>query len=274
QLAERNTEVEAKNQEIEQARRALEEKAEELALTSKYKSEFLANMSHELRTPLNAILGFSDIIAEQVLGPDNPRYRDYARDINASGSHLLDLINDILDVAKIESGKMEIDAKPLDMSLTLAGIERQMALRVREKKLHLAVTIDADAPSPIADERAFKQIALNLISNAVKFTPEAGRIDVVCRRGENEGFLLAVEDSGQGIPPDKLDTVFDAFSQIDNRYDRKAGGTGLGLAMVQGLARLHGGNAWIESRVGQGTKVFVYFPLAIDRQRRAVSAHG
>ena len=252
------------------------------ALSKRYEAEsanasktaFLANMSHELRTPLNAILGFSDIIAAQSFGPGNPSYQEYARDIHTSGAHLLDLINDILDVAKIESGKMEIDAKTLDVSQTLAGIERQMAASALEKGQHLTFTVDADAPLLVGDERALKQIVLNLVSNAIKFTPQGGHIDVACQRGNDGGLLLTVEDTGLGIPAEKLKKVFDAFSQIDNRYDRKAGGTGLGLALVQGLARLHGGRTWIESTVGRGTKVFVYFPLVIERARDGLKAFG
>jgi len=256
--------------------------AHENALRKRYEAEaanasktaFLANMSHELRTPLNAILGFSDIIAEQSFGPGKPCYQDYARDIHTSGAHLLDLINDILDVAKIESGKMELDAKAFDVSRTLVGIKRQMAIRATEKKQFLTFTVEEGTPPPVADERAFKQIVLNLVSNAIKFTPEGGRIGVTCRRGEDNGLLLVVDDTGLGIPSDRLEKVFDAFSQIDNRYDRKAGGTGLGLALVQGLAQLHGGRAWIESTLGRGTTVFVYFPLAIERQQGALKAFG
>ncbi|MDE2183382.1 MAG: HAMP domain-containing histidine kinase [Alphaproteobacteria bacterium] len=238
------------------------------------KTNFLANMSHELRTPLNAILGFSDIIASQSMGPDSPRYRDYAGDIHASGTHLLALINDILDVAKIESGKMEIDPRPLDTAAALAGIERIMAIRAREKQQQLSFTVEPDAPWPVADQRAFRQIALNLISNAVKFTPRGGLIRVACRRDVSGGFILAVEDNGPGIPQDKLESVFSAFSQVENRYDRSEGGTGLGLALVRGLAELHGGRAWIESESGKGARCYVYFPLAIfpaGNEERAAS---
>ena len=246
----------------------------EAEAANNFKTVFLANMSHELRTPLNAILGFSDIIAQQHFGPANPAYPEYARDIHTSGEHLLSLINDLLDVAKIEAGKMEIDPQPLNPSLALGSLERMMAHRAREKKQKLLFVVEDGAPTVVADERAFKQIALNLISNALKYTPEGGRINVRCKRGDGGGFVFAVEDNGPGIEKEKLDTVFKPFSQIDNRYDRSAGGTGLGLSLVEGLARLHNGRAWMESERNRGTKVFVYFPLVIEPSSPKFQAIG
>ncbi|MBS0471449.1 MAG: HAMP domain-containing histidine kinase [Proteobacteria bacterium] len=226
------------------------------------KTVFLANMSHELRTPLNAILGFSDIIAHRSLGDDQlERYAEYAADIHASGSHLLALINDLLDVAKIESGKMEIDPHPLDAGLILYDLERLMASRTAPRRQTLICTVEAGLPALFADERAFRQIALNLLSNAVKFTPEGGHIAMALRRSA-EGLLFDVVDDGPGIPQEKIARVFEPFSQIDNRYGRQTGGTGLGLALVRGLVELHGGQVWIESVLGHGTRVCVYFPLA------------
>ncbi len=226
------------------------------------KTIFLANMSHELRTPLNAILGFSDIIAEQSFGPAIDRYREYARDIHNSGNHLLSLINDLLDVAKIEAGKMEIDPQPLDLSPLLESVRRLMGSRALAKGQMLDFELGTNMPQIIADPRAVKQIVLNLVSNAVKFTPHGGQIHVRCKLSDGGGFTVSVEDNGPGIPKEKLAKVFKPFSQVDNRYDSNGGGTGLGLALVQGLAQLHGGNATIESEVGAGTKVTVYFPLA------------
>jgi two-component system cell cycle sensor histidine kinase PleC len=227
------------------------------------KTIFLANMSHELRTPLNAILGFSDIIAEQSFGPAVDRYREYARDIHNSGAHLLSLINDLLDVAKIEAGKMEIDPQPLDPAPLLESVRRLMGSRALAKgQLLDFAPLSPNMPHLIADPRAVKQIVLNLVSNAVKFTPHGGQIKVKCGLTDDGGFSVCVEDNGPGIPKEKLAKVFKPFSQVDNRYDSNGGGTGLGLALVQGLAQLHGGNATIESEVGVGTKVTVYFPLA------------
>jgi len=232
-------------------------------------------MSHELRTPLNAILGFSDIIARQALGPrETARYCEYAADINTAGAHLLSLINDLLDVAKIEAGRMEIDPQPLEAAEVFAEIERLVAPRAQARGHVVAYDVDSALPRVLADERAFKQIVLNLLSNAVKFTPDRGQIAVTFRRAAEGGLLLKVEDNGPGIAPEKLETVFKPFSQIDNRYGRQAGGTGLGLALVKGLVELHGGRCWIESTLGRGTMVFVYFPLAIEDEPVRVRASG
>jgi two-component system cell cycle sensor histidine kinase PleC len=247
-------------------------KREEAELANKSKTAFLANMSHELRTPLNAIIGFSEIIMSQALGANNPRYPEYAGDIHTSGTHLLTLINEILDVAKIEAGRMEIDPRPLHLESALEGIERIMAIRAREKSLAVSYSVSPDLCEIVADERAFRQIILNLLSNAVKFTPQGGHIAVDCVRADDGGTLVSVADNGPGIPAGKLAQLFKPFTQVDNRFDHAQGGTGLGLALVQGLARLHGGRAWIESTEGKGTSVFVYFPLApVKRElKRAV----
>jgi len=247
--------------ELAAARDEAVEKRIEAESASRSKTAFLANMSHELRTPLNAIIGFSEIISSQALGPNSPRYPEYADDIHVSGTHLLTLINEILDVAKIEAGRMEIDPRPLDGAAVLSNIERVMVIKAAEKELSL-VFPQGDLPQLVADERALRQILLNLLSNAVKFTPSGGRIDVVCHADHEGGFVLCVKDTGAGIAPDKLAQLFEPFSQVDNRFERSQGGTGLGLALVKGLARLHGGRAWIESTEGRGTSAFVYFPLA------------
>ncbi|HWA02105.1 MAG TPA: HAMP domain-containing sensor histidine kinase [Rhizomicrobium sp.] len=238
------------------------------------KTIFLANMSHELRTPLNAILGFSDIIAEQSFGPAIDRYREYARDIHNSGSHLLSLINDLLDVAKIEAGKMEIEPRELDPLPLIESVQRLMGSRAAAKNQTLEFVMAEQLPQLVADPRAFKQIVLNLVTNAVKFTPKGGRIKVSCGASTGGGFVLAVEDNGPGIPKEKLTRIFKPFSQVDNRYDSNGGGTGLGLALVQGLAQLHGGLASIESEVDQGTKVTVYFPFVAQAPAPALRSAG
>ncbi|HEY8697945.1 MAG TPA: ATP-binding protein, partial [Rhizomicrobium sp.] len=230
------------------------------------KTTFLANMSHELRTPLNAILGFSDIIANERLGGvGTPRYKEYANDINTSGSHLLSIINDILDIAKIESGKMEIEPRAIDPREAIGNAVKVAGPRARERHQQIAVEIAADTPRPFADERALKQIVINLTSNAVKFTQEGGKIVIRCRRAGDD-FELCVEDNGPGIAPELLERVFSPFNQIDNRYNRQAGGTGLGLSLVRGLAQLHGGDAWIESELGHGVRAFVRFPMASEEE--------
>jgi two-component system cell cycle sensor histidine kinase PleC len=228
------------------------------------KTSFLANMSHELRTPLNAILGFSDIIAHETLGPvGTPRYREYAGDINSSGVHLLSLINDILDVAKVESGKMDIEPHALDPKTVVERALVVVAAQARDKNQHLKVEIAAGGAMLHADERALRQIVINLANNAVKFTSEGGNITVSGGSTADGGYEICVEDDGPGVSPDMLERIFLPFNQADNRYSRTTGGTGLGLSLVRGLAELHGGRAWIESDVGAGVRAYVYFPVGI-----------
>ena len=225
------------------------------------KTAFLANMSHELRTPLNAILGFSDIIAHQSMGPEQlDRYSDYATDIHTSGAHLLSLINDLLDVAKIESGRMEIEARWIDPRSVVDAVSRLMSTRAAQKRQSLEVDIAPAAPMVLADERAFRQMLLNLVSNAVKFTPEGGHLKITCAAAADGGLEVSVSDNGPGIPEDRLARVLEPFSQINNRFDREAGGTGLGLALVDGLARLHDGKVRLRNNPGGGLTATLYFP--------------
>jgi two-component system cell cycle sensor histidine kinase PleC len=231
------------------------------------KTTFLANMSHELRTPLNAILGFSDIIASETFGAiGNKRYQQYAADINASGSHLLSLINDILDVAKIEAGRMELVPKLLDPKHAIENALTVVLARAEDKSQHISVQLGAGGPRIFVDERALKQIVINLASNAIKFTPKGGSICIGGGFTQDGGYEICVEDNGPGIAPDHLERVFLPFNQIDNRYSRQEGGTGLGLSLVRGLAQLHGGKAWIESEVNVGTRAYVYFPVGNESQ--------
>jgi two-component system cell cycle sensor histidine kinase PleC len=254
-------EVEDLARELEEARDEALRKRFEAETANASKTAFLANMSHELRTPLNAILGFSEIIAKECFGPaGSPRYKEYAGDIHSSGAHLLSLINDLLDVAKIEAGRMEIEPCPLEARKTLEAALKIISVKARERRQELLIDVDADCPQLFADERALKQILINLVSNAIKFTPEGGRICVVAQRARSGDFQLMVEDNGPGIPRDKLDKIFKPFSQVDNRYDRQGGGTGLGLALVRGLTELHGGRAWLESEQGRGARAYVVLP--------------
>jgi two-component system cell cycle sensor histidine kinase PleC len=254
--------VEDLARELEETRDDALRKRFEAEAANASKTAFLANMSHELRTPLNAILGFSEIIAQECFGPvGNARYRDYAGDIHSSGAHLLSLINDLLDIAKIEAGKMDISPNPLEAGRVFDIALKLIGSKAREKGQSLAIAVEASAPPLYADERALKQILINLVSNAVKFTPEGGHIEVVGGLARDGGFQIMVKDNGPGIPRDKLDKIFMPFSQVDNRYDRQAGGTGLGLALVRGLAELHGGRAWLESEFGKGCSVFVNLPV-------------
>ena len=254
--------VEDLARELEETRDDALRKRFEAETANASKTAFLANMSHELRTPLNAILGFSEIIAQECFGPvGSRRYQDYANDIHSSGAHLLSLINDLLDVAKIEAGKMEISPHPLDARRTFDGALKLAGSKASEKGQTLKIEVDPSCPPLHADERALKQILINLVSNAVKFTPLGGRIDVLASQARDGGFQIMVRDNGPGIPRDKLDRIFTPFSQVDNRYDRQAGGTGLGLALVRGLAELHGGRAWIESDEGAGCTAYVVLPV-------------
>lgn len=237
---------------------AIAKARDEAERANQMKSTFLANMSHELRTPLNAILGFSEIIATQGLGAAaQDRYSDYARDINASGTHLLNLINDLLDIAKIEAGKLKLTIEQLDANAILAQALKLIEDRAREKGLELHLNCDP-AVKLLADERGFKQIAINLLSNAVKFT-DSGSISVQLENA-SDGAKLIVEDTGRGVPRDHIDQIFRSFEQIDNQYARANGGTGLGLTLVRALAELHGGTCRLESEVGKGTRVEVLFP--------------
>ena len=247
--------------ELEETRDEALKKRYEAETANASKTAFLANMSHELRTPLNAILGFSEIIAQECFGPvGSARYKDYAADIHTSGAHLLSLINDLLDVAKIEAGRMEISPHPLEARRTFDIALKLIGFKASEKRQSLVIHIEPSAPALYADERALKQMLINLVSNAVKFTPEGGRIDVIASLAKNGGFQILVRDNGPGIPRDRLATIFTPFSQVDNRYDKQEGGTGLGLALVRGLAELHGGRAWVESEEGAGCSAFIVLP--------------
>jgi two-component system cell cycle sensor histidine kinase PleC len=264
--------VEDLARELEETRDEALHKRFEAETANASKTAFLANMSHELRTPLNAILGFSEIISQECFGPvGNDRYKDYAGDIHSSGAHLLSLINDLLDIAKIEAGRMDIAPHPLDARRTFDIALKLIASKAREKGQSLTIAVDPSAPPLHADERAIKQILINLVSNAVKFTPEGGRIEVVASQARDGGFQIQVRDNGPGIPRDKIDKIFTPFSQVDNRYDRQAGGTGLGLALVRGLAELHGGRAWLESEFGKGCSVFVNLPVPSPATASAVA---
>ncbi|MCB9947900.1 MAG: PAS domain S-box protein [Rhodospirillaceae bacterium] len=227
------------------------------------KSHFLATMSHELRTPLNAILGFSEIIREQQLGPTAvQKYAEYAGDIYESGSLLLDLINDILDIAKIEAGALEVELAHVDLSAVLAGAARLVLVRADRAGLMLTTRIPPNLPPVVADPRAIKQVLFNLLTNAIKFTPKGGSVVLSAEMLSDQTIALRVTDTGCGIPADQLERVMQPFQQLDNRYARSEGGSGLGLALVKALTSLHAGDVRIESEVGKGTTVTITLPLA------------
>jgi two-component system cell cycle sensor histidine kinase PleC len=224
------------------------------------KSKFLANMSHELRTPLNAIIGFSEIMESGMFGPlGAEKYGEYCRDIRDSGQYLLDVINDILDMSKIEAGRIRLDLEELDLDALLADAMRVVSARAQDKKLKLVSRISPDLHLR-ADRRAFKQIALNLLSNAVKFTPQGGRVSVR-GRGANDCIVLAIADTGIGIAKDALTKLGRPFEQVESQLTKSHQGSGLGLAIAKSLVELHGGAMRIRSRPGKGTVVVVRLPL-------------
>lgn len=228
---------------------------------SQAKGSFLANMSHELRTPLNAINGFSEMLVKEVFGPlGDKRYQSYAQDILLSGQHLLDMINDILDMAKIESGKMTINTKPIDPVEPVDAAVRMIRRKADEKNLKLELVFDDNVQDIEADHRAVRQMVLNLVSNAIKFTKDGGEI-IVSLRNQGQFVAIAVKDSGVGISKDDLPKLANPFEQAQSNQDMNQNGTGLGLALTRSLAEMHGGKFLIESELGVGTTVTLMLPF-------------
>ena len=232
--------------------REIEDKSRQIEAANRHKSEFLANMSHELRTPLNAIIGFSEVLGERLFGDLNEKQAEYTDDILTSGRHLLSLINEILDLSKVEAGRMELELATFDLPLAIDNARTFVRERATKHGITLDVSVDERLGDYVGDERKIKQILLNLLSNAVKFTPEGGRIGINAQQ-VNGAVEISVSDTGVGITPEDQPKIFEEFRQVGTDYAHKSEGTGLGLTLAKKFVELHGGRIWVESEVGKGS---------------------
>jgi PAS domain S-box-containing protein len=253
----------------------LKEAVERAEVANRTKSQFLANMSHELRTPLNAILGFSDVMRLGMMAEQAPAHRAYAADIHASGKHLQELINDLLDLAKIEAGKMELSEERIDLPGLIGEVSAIMADQIARAGLTLAQQLDPALPRLIVDARCLRQILFNLLSNAIKFSTDGGCVTIAVTRTATGAVRLSVSDTGIGIAARDLPRLMEPFSQVDSAHSRRHKGSGLGLTLVRTLAELHGGQVTIESELGRGTSVHIDLPAwrapQADGRRRAAA---
>jgi two-component system, cell cycle sensor histidine kinase PleC len=250
---------------LEKAHEELKELAAELKRTAKVKSEFLANMSHELRTPLNSINGFSEVLCDETFGPLNEKQKKYVNNVLTSGKHLLLLINQILDMAKVEAGKMKLTLSSLPMKNLLNDISMLVADMVSKKKIEMLLEIAEDLPNIEADELKAKEIIYNLLSNAVKFTPEGGKIGMRAKKADSE-IEVVVWDTGVGIASENMEKIFEGFFRVDTAYSRVTEGTGLGLPLSKKLVELHGGKLSVESEgLNRGTAVRFTLPIISRR---------
>jgi GAF domain-containing protein len=240
--------------------REIEDKSRQIEAANRHKSEFLANMSHELRTPLNAIIGFSEVLGERLFGELNEKQAEYTEDILSSGRHLLSLINEILDLSKVEAGRMELEVAAFDLPLAIDNARTFVRERATKHGITLDVSVDDRLGDFVGDERKIKQILLNLLSNAVKFTPEGGRIGINARQ-TNGAVEISVSDTGIGIAPEDQPKIFEEFRQVGSDYAHKTEGTGLGLTLAKKFVELHGGRIWVESEVGKGSKFTFTLPV-------------
>jgi two-component system cell cycle sensor histidine kinase PleC len=250
-------EIEQRRQ-IEDALRTARDKAES---ANRAKSAFMAVMSHELRTPLNAILGFSEVMKSEVFGAHVvPTYKEYANDIHGSGVHLLNLINEILDLSRIEAGRYELNEESVSLTAVVDDCNHLLNLRAKNRGITVHEAFEADLPRIWADERGVRQICLNLLSNAIKFTPQGGEIWLKVGWTASGGQYLLVKDTGPGIPEEEISIVLASFGQGSNAIKSAEQGAGLGLPIVQGLVDLHGGSLNLKSKLREGTEVIVAFP--------------
>jgi signal transduction histidine kinase len=260
-VTDRTHDLEIAKTEAETARAAAEE-------ANAVKSRFLANMSHELRTPLNAILNFTAFVADGVMGPVNSEQADVLNQALGSGKHLLSLINDVLDITKIESGMMDLFVQDVDMNAVLATTISVAKGLVKDKSLDLVTDVDEDLPVTYGDRRRIRQVFLNLVSNAIKFTNK-GSVTITAKRAEG-GIEVMVKDTGIGIAPEDQHLVFESFRQVQ-KHDIEAVGTGLGLPISKHFVQVHGGRMWFESVAGAGTIFYVYLPTLTEPEAEALS---
>jgi len=245
---------------LSEKNRTLEHLYEALEAASRHKSEFLANMSHELRTPLNAIIGFSEVLLERMFGEVNAKQVEYLEDILSSGRHLLSLINEILDLSKVEAGRMELEIAVFDLPQALERALTLVRERATRRGLTLDLSLDERLGTFVGDERKIRQVVLNLLSNAVKFTPEGGRVGVAATLA-NGAVQIAVTDTGIGIAPEDQEAIFEEFRQVGGDYSQKREGTGLGLTLAKKFVELHGGTIWVKSEVGRGSTFTFTLPV-------------
>ena len=242
--------------------REIEEQSQHIQAANRHKSEFLANMSHELRTPLNAIIGFSEVLQERLFGELNEKQAEYTDDILTSGRHLLSLINEILDLSKVEAGRMELELAAFDLPLTIDNARTFVRERATNHEITL-VKVDQRIGDIVGDERKIKQILLNLLSNAVKFTPAGGRITINARP-INAVVEISVTDTGIGMAEQDQPKVFEEFRQVGSDYAHKVEGTGLGLTLAKKFVELHGGRIWVESELGKGYTFVFTLPTTLQ----------
>ncbi len=265
---------------LEETQRELEATSDDLrvalagtAAANEAKSQFLAAMSHELRTPLNAVIGFADVLTMEIYGPlGSPRYAEYIRDIRASGAHLLALINDILDLSRLDAGNAELLEEDADLANLIDAALRMVQSQAAEKNIRIDHSIEARLPMIHADKRRISQVLINILSNAVKFTPAGGRVNVRAFRTGAE-IAVTITDTGIGIARQDIAKAFERFRQIDSKLSRKYEGTGLGLPLANQLMQAHGGRLVLESEVNVGTVVTLYFPpeRVVDVPVRAIA---